>query len=218
MPIYVDIKEIDMEKFVVTIERGFGSGGRTVGKLLAKRLDVNYYNDELIRLASEESGINLELFGKADERVKVNLFKRYNRSYGEHLIPPDSADFVSNNNLFNYQAKIIRDLGESQNCIIIGRCADHILRNNDKVIRLFFYADEEASVKNVIDIYGVSPKVAKAKIESIDKSRATYYKYYTGKEWDDVNNYDLCINTTKLGFEKSVDAVIAYMKTIGIEI
>ena len=93
-----------------------------------------------------------------------------------------------------------------------------MLRNNEKAIRLFFYADEETSIQNVIDIYGVSKKVAKAKIESIDKSRASYYKYYTGKAWDDVNNYDLCINTTKLGFEKSVDAVIAYMRAIGIEV
>lgn len=207
-----------MANYVITIARGFGSGGKTIGRMLAERLDINYYDSDLIQLASEESGINIELFGKIDERKKVSLFKRFNPAYDEKILPPDSDGYVSSDNLFNIQAKIIRDLGESQNCIIIGRCADHILRNNDKVIRLFFYADEEASVKNVIDIYGVSPKVAKAKIESIDKSRATYYKYYTGKEWDDVNNYDLCINTTKLGFEKSVDAVIAYMKTIGIEI
>ena len=207
-----------MANYVITIARGFGSGGKTIGKMLAERLDINYYDSDLIQLASEESGINIELFGKIDERKKVSLFKRFNPAYDEKILPPDSDGYVSSDTLFNIQAQIIRDLGESQNCIIIGRCADHILRNNDKVIRLFFYADEEASVKNVIDIYGVSPKVAKAKIESIDKSRATYYKYYTGKEWDDVNNYDLCINTTKLGFEKSVDAVIAYMKTIGIEI
>ena len=207
-----------MANYVITIARGFGSGGKTIGRMLSERLDINYYDSDLIQLASEESGINIELFGKIDERKKVSLFKRFNPAYDEKILPPDSDGYVSSDNLFNIQAKIIRDLAESQNCIIIGRCADHILRNNDKVIRLFFYADEEASIKNVIDIYGVSPKVAKAKIESIDKSRAGYYKYYTGKEWDDVNNYDLCINTTKLGFEKSVDAVIAYMKTIGIEI
>ena len=206
-----------MANYVITIARGFGSGGKTIGRMLAERLDINYYDSDLIQLASEESGINIELFGKIDERKKVSLFKRFNPAYDEKILPPDSDGYVSSDNLFNIQAKIIRDLAESQNCIIIGRCADHILRNNDKVIRLFFYADEEASIKNVIDIYGVSPKVAKAKIESIDKSRASYYKYYTGKEWDDVNNYDLCINTTRLGFEKSVDAVIAYMKTIGIE-
>ena len=93
-----------------------------------------------------------------------------------------------------------------------------MLRNNEKVIRLFFYADEETSIQNVIDIYGVSKKVAKAKIDSIDKTRASYYKYYTGRSWNDVSNYDLCINTTKLGFEKSAEAVIAYMRSIGINV
>ena len=206
-----------MAEYVITIARGFGSGGKTIGRILAEKLDINYYDSDLIKLASEESGINIELFGKSDERVKSTLFKRYNPEYDSKILPPDNDGYVSSDNLFNIQAKIIRDLADGENCIIIGRCADHVLRNNEKVIRLFFYADEEASIKNVIDIYGVSPKVAKAKIESIDKSRASYYKYYTGKEWDDVNNYDLCINTTRLGFEKSVDAVIAYMKTIGIE-
>ena len=99
-----------------------------------------------------------------------------------------------------------------------GNVTVYTYKNNEKVIRLFFYADEETSIKNVVDMYGVSPKVARAKIDSIDKARASYYKYYTGKEWDDVSNYDLCINTTKLGFEKSVDAVIAYMRSIGIEV
>ena len=207
-----------MANYVITIARGFGSGGKTIGRLLAERLDIDYYDSDLIKLASEESGINIELFGKSDERIKTSLFKRYNPQYDSKILPPDSDGYVSTDNLFNIQAKIIRDLADKHNCIIIGRCADHILRNNEKVIRLFFYADEDTSIKNVIDIYGVSPKVAKAKIESIDKSRASYYKYYTGKEWDDANNYDLCINTTKLGFDKSVDAVIAYMRAIGIEV
>ena len=126
-----------MSKFAITIARGFGSGGKTIGRLLAERLDVDYYDNDLIRLASEESGINIELFGKADERVKTNLFKRYNRSYGNKLIPPDSDEFVSNDNLFNYQAKIIRELAEKQNCIIIGRCGDYILKDNPHVLRLF---------------------------------------------------------------------------------
>ena len=207
-----------MANYVITIARGFGSGGKTIGKLLAERLDIDYYDSDLIKLASEESGINIELFGKSDERVKTGLFKRYNPSYDNKILPPDNDGYASSDNLFNIQAKIIRDLADKHNCIIIGRCADHILRDDPKAVRLFFYADEETSIKNVVDIYGVSPKVAKAKIESIDKTRASYYKYYTGKDWTDVGNYDLCINTTKLGFEKSVDAVIAYMRSIGIEV
>lgn len=207
-----------MPEYVITIARGFGSGGRTVGKMLAKKLDINHYDGELIQLASEESGINIELFGKADETVKTNLFKRYNRSFGEKLITPDSDDFTSNDNLFNYQAKIIRDLAAKQNCIIIGRCADYILKDDPKVIRLFFYADEKACIKNVVDMYAISEKEARERIENIDRARASYYKYYTGNEWNDVNNYDLCINTGRLGFETSVEVVLGYMRDIGINV
>lgn len=203
-----------MAKSVITIARGFGSGGRTIGKLLAQRLDVGYYNDDLIKLASEESGINLELFGKADEHVKVNLFKRYKRSYGEWTIPPDSDLFVSDDNLFNYQAKIIRDLAERSSCVIIGRCADYILRERSDTARIFVYADKDTCLKNVTELYGMKPDDAEKKIEAIDKARASYYKYYTGNEWDDVENYDLCINTSRLSFEKAVDVICDYLKNI----
>ncbi|MBE6597094.1 MAG: cytidylate kinase-like family protein [Ruminococcaceae bacterium] len=203
-----------MANLVITIARGFGSGGRTIGKLLAQRLDIDYYDNDLIKLASEESGINIELFGRADEKVKVGLFKRYNRSYGEYVLSPDSDEFVSDGNLFNYQAKIIRDLAEKKDCIIVGRCGDYILRNNPNVIRLFIYADDATNVKNVVDLYGIRPSEAKKTIEKIDKSRAEYYKYYTGKEWSDVSNYDLCINTSGISFEKAADVIISYIETI----
>lgn len=204
-----------MAKYVITIARGFGSGGRTIGRMLAQKLDIDYYDSELIRLASEESGINIELFGKADERVKTNLFKRYNRSYGYRLIPPDSSEFVSNDNLFNYQAKIIRDLAKNKNCVIIGRCADYLLKDDSTAIRLFIYADRDTCIKNVTELYGIRPNEADSRIEELDRARAAYYRYYTGKEWDDARNYDLCINTTKLSFEQTVDAIIAHMRSLG---
>ncbi|MBQ3125860.1 MAG: cytidylate kinase-like family protein, partial [Clostridia bacterium] len=116
-----------MSNYVITINRSFGSGGKTVGKLLAARLGINYYDRDLIRLASEESGINVKLFGRADETARIGLFKRYGREYGQTIIPPGSDEFTSDDNLFNIQAKIIRDLAEKENCIIVGRCADHVL-------------------------------------------------------------------------------------------
>ncbi len=203
-----------MANRVITIARGFGSGGRTIGKLLAQRLDIDYYNDDLIKLASEESGINLELFGKADERVKTNLFKRYKRSYGEWTIPPDSDLFVSDDNLFNYQAKIIRELANKSDCVIIGRCADYILRENENLTRILIYADKDACMGRVTELYGMLPTEAEKKIESLDKARANYYKYYTGHEWNDVNNFDLCINTSNISFEKAVDIICDYLKNI----
>ncbi len=201
-----------MSEYVITISRGFGSGGKTIGRMLAQRLDIDYFDNDLLRLASEESGINIELFGKADEKVKANLFKKYNRSYGERVISPDSAEFISDDNLFNYQAKIIRDLAEKQNCILIGRCADYILRNEKKAIRIFVCADEDFCVNKVVELYGLDPDDAKKKIDKIDKSRAAYYKYYTGKEWNDPLNYDLCVNTSNVGFDGAVDIIIDYLQ------
>ena len=154
-----------MSEYVITIARGFGSGGKTIGQMLAKRLDIDYFDNDLLRLASEESGINISLFGKADEKVKANLFKKYNRSYGSKIISPDSTEFISDDNLFNYQAKIIRDLADKQDCIIIGRCGDHILRNHEGVIKIFVYSDEETSIKRVVDLYGIMPDEAKRTIE-----------------------------------------------------
>ncbi|MBE6577340.1 MAG: cytidylate kinase-like family protein [Ruminococcaceae bacterium] len=201
-----------MANCVITIARGFGSGGRTIGKLLAQKLDIDYYNDDLIKLASEESGINLELFGKADERVKTNLFKKYKRSYGEWTIPPDSDMFVSDDNLFNYQAKIIRQLADKGSCVIIGRCADYILKGREGVARILVYADEQTCISRVTELYGMKKNEAIKKIETLDKARANYYKYYTGKDWTDVDNYDLCLNTSGISFDKAVDIIVDYLK------
>lgn len=112
------------DKFVITIARGYGSGGRTIGKLLSKKLNIPFYDRELIYMASEESGINIELFGKTDEKVRKGFFDPPTCKYTGELIPPESGDFVSDKNLFNYQAKIIKELADRESCIIVGRCAD----------------------------------------------------------------------------------------------
>ena len=116
-----------MKNFVITIARGYGSGGRTIGRMLAKELDIPYYDRELLRLASDQSGINEALFANADEKIKGTLlFKKARAAYMGELIPPDSEDFVSNDNLFNFQAKVIRDLAATESCVIVGRCADFV--------------------------------------------------------------------------------------------
>ena len=201
-----------MDKYVITIARGYGSGGRTIGKMLSEQLNIPYYDRELLRLASDDSGINEELFAKADEKLKKSLlFKIARNVYKGELIPPDSDDFVSNDNLFNYQAKIIKELAETQSCIIIGRCADFVLKDHKNVIKLFVYAPLEACVDTLQDMTGNSRKDIIRQIEKIDKHRAEYYKYYTGRDWNDVNNYDLCLNSSKLGFYKCVEMVKSYL-------
>ncbi|MCI8326868.1 MAG: cytidylate kinase-like family protein [Lachnospiraceae bacterium] len=201
-----------MENTVITIARGYGSGGRTLGKLLAKELGLHYYDRELIRMASDESGINEALFGEVDEKLKKSpLWRIVKKTYNGEVIPPDSGEFVSDNNLFNYQAKVIRQLAKEESCVIIGRCADYILKDFDNVISLYFYAPREDCIKRVQDISSESVREIEKKIDKIDKYRAEYYKYYTGKDWKDATNYDFCLNTTSMSYEKLVEVVKAYI-------
>lgn len=199
-----------MENYVITIARGFGSGGKTIGKMLSESLGIPYYDKDLIRLASEESGINEALFGKSDEKVKGGIFGKPKKYSGE-LAKPDSSEFVSEENLFGYQAEIIKNLAEKGSCIIIGRCADFILRDHKSVIKTFIWADKSTCIKNAKTVCGMDEKEAEKQIERIDRERAAYYKAHTGKDWDDVRNYDLCLDTSRLSFEKCVDIIKYYI-------
>ena len=188
---------IEMNNVVITIARQYGSGGRTIGEMLAKKLNVHYYDKELMKLASDDSGINEALFVNADEKVKsTKLFHIAKKEYHGELIPPESDDFTSTDNLFNYQAKIIRDLAKEESCVIIGRCADYVLKDYPNVLSVFIHA----------------PKELERFINKTDKHRAEYYKYHTGREWTDARNYDLCLDSSKLGYERCVDEIISYMK------
>lgn len=201
-----------MQNYVITIARGYGSGGRTVGQMLAKELNIPFYDRELLRMASDESGISEELFGKADEKLKKSLLYRVMRkNYKGELIPPDSDDFVSNDNLFNYQAKVIKDLAEQESCIIVGRCADYVLRDNKNVISLFVHAPAESCVNRLVDMFSEPRRELEKRVAAIDKHRAEYYEYYTGRRWNDAQNYDFCINTDELTFRQVVEIVKAYL-------
>lgn len=201
------------KKCVITIARQYGSGGRTIGKMLAEELGIHYYDRELMKLASDESGINEALFAKADEKLKnTSLFRIAKNVYGGELLPPDSDDFTSTDNLFNYQAKIIRELAQEESCVIIGRCADYVLKDYDNVLSVFIHAPKEFCVEKAGEVMNLSERELERYIAKTDKYRAEYYKYHTGREWTDARNYDLCLNSSKLGYERCVQEIIAYMK------
>ena len=201
-----------MKNVVITIARGYGSGGKTIGKMLAEELGIHFYDRELLRLASDDSGIHERLFGEADEKIKKSLFMPGTKVYKGELFPPESDEFVSNDNLFNYQAKIIKELANTHSCVIVGRCADYILKDMDNVARIFIYAPFKSCVQTVMDMYSMTSKEAEKVITSTDKHRADYYKYYTGREWLNAKNYDLALNSADLGFEKCVDIIKGYLK------
>ena len=203
------------KKFIVTIARGYGSGGRTIGKMLADSLGVKFYDKDLIRMASDVSGINESLFGQSDEKTKSGVFGKPGVYKGE-VIAPGKSGFISEENLFNYQAMVIKQIAGEGSCVIVGRCAHYVLRDDPSVVRVFIYADEEACIKNAADVKGITDRREAIKtIASTDKERAAYYKAHTGREWIDARNYDLCLNSGDLGFDKCVEIITNF---IGIKL
>lgn len=202
-----------MKNTVITIARSYGSGGRTLGKLLAEELHVNCYDRELLRLASDESGINEALFGAADEKKKnQSLFNIAKNIYKGEVFPPDSEEFTSDDNLFNYQAKVIKELAETESCIIIGRCADFVLKDFEHITRLFLYAPKENCIQRIKKQEGGEEKDIARKVDKIDKYRAEYYRYHTGKDWYDARNYDLCIDTSSRSYTNLIQLVKNYIE------
>ena len=196
-----------MKNIVITIARQYGSGGKTIGAMLAKDLGINCYSREILRMASEDSGINERLFGMSDEKVRrAGWFHLLSRPYEGELLPPEDREFTSDDNLFNYQAKIIKELAAKESCVIIGRCADYVLRDYPNVMSVFVHADR------AMERHSMSEKEMQKYIERTDNFRGDFYRYHTGHEWADARNYDLCLNSGKLGFEKCVEEIRSYMK------
>lgn len=203
-----------MEKYVITIARQYGSGGRTIGEMLADKLGIHFYDKELMKLASEDSGINERLFNTADEKVKQSVFSKMfktEKAYKGDVISPKSDEFVSDDNLFNYQAKVVKELAERENCVIVGRCADYVLKDYDHVLSVFIHGPKDFCMQEAAKKINLTGKELERFIAKTDKERADYYKYYTGREWTDARNYDLCLDSSKLGFERCVEEIIAYM-------
>lgn len=206
-------------RLIVTIGRQYGSGGSEIGKRLAKDLGLHCYDKEILRMNSNESGIKESYFHLADERAGNRLlYKIINGLTPEMGAPSFGSDLVSADNLFRFQSEVIRKLAAEESCVIIGRCADYILEGTEGLIRIFLYADMEDRAarirsKNLYD----SNDVVK-NIKRIDKERRDYHRYYTGRSWEDVANYDLMLNTSVLGVEGAVEAVKDYIRRRGFEI
>lgn len=200
-----------MDQIIITVARQYGSGGKTIGEMVAKELDIPCYNREILRMASEESGINEKLFARVDEKLKGSALFRISKSvYEGELLPPDSDDFTSTRNLFNYQAKIIKKLAETESCVIVGRCADYILRNYPNVMSVFVHAPHEFCLRQAMMRNIMTEREMEKFIANTDKYRGEYYRYYTGWEWTDARHYDLCLNSSKLGFEKCKEEILSY--------
>ena len=198
-----------MKKTVITIARSYGSGGRTLGKLLAEELGINCYDREILRMASDDSGINEALFGQTDEKLKKSPLFRIARKnpYKGGVIPPESADFVSDDNLFNYQAKVIRQLAETESCVIIGRCANMILKDYSNVLRVFVYGDWDFRIREASKKLSGTTKDIEKFMHKDDKRKEDFCKRFMGVDWADMTKYNLCLDNGTLGYEKCVEEI-----------
>lgn len=201
-----------MNNVVITIARQYGSGGRTIGRMLAKELGIPFYDREILEMASEDSGIHVKFFGAADERVTAADKMKGTKVYSGELISPEDRAFVSNDNLFNYLAKTFKTLAETQSCVIIGRAADFVLKDYPNVVSVFIHADKEFCLARALERNSMTPREMQKFIERTDKYRGDFYAHYTGHKWEDLRNYDLCLDSGKLGFEKTVEEIKAYLK------
>mgnify|MGYP002597058551 CR=1 FL=1 len=203
------------ENIVITIARQYGSGGKTIGAMLAKELGINCYSREILKMASEESGINEGLFGMSDEKIKkAPWFKILNRPYDGELLTPEDRDFVSDDNLFNYQAKIIRELAQRESCVIIGRCSNYILKDYPNVLRVFIHADWNFRMEKAAEKLSMSQKEIEKFLQKDDKRKDEYYRRFTGEEWKDATQYDLCLDSSKLGYEKCIEEIENQLKLL----
>ena len=198
-----------MDKFVITVARETGSGGHNITRKLSEALGVPYYDRDLLRKASEFSGIHERLFGAADERIGLKeMLSAAEKVYTGEVLPPDSDDFTSTRNLFSFQAKIIKELADTESCIILGRCANYLLADRPNVLRVFIHAPIEARQERVAS-YSLawSQREVSRYIRVEDKRRSAYYRYYTGEEWRDVAGYDLSLDSDALGEDGCVEFI-----------
>lgn len=200
--------------YVITIARGFGSGGKDIGMRLSEKLGIPCYDRQILTMASDRSGIDESIFVETDEKLRGKHIANFLRRVPvTGVLEPSERDFVSDVNVFNIQAELIRSLAKTESCIIIGKCADDILRNYPNVISLYIEAPRAACVKSIMDKMKVPEKRAHQLISSTDKYRAKYYSYYTGgKDWTNPTNYDLVLNSDRIGRDKCVQMIIEFIK------
>lgn len=192
------------EHYIINVGRQLGSGGREIGQKLAAQLGISYYDKELIRLASRESGLKEEFFERADEKKHFSLFGGLLGLRSSMTDDVYSNYYLSNEALFKIQSDVIRKLARQQSCLFVGRCADYVLKDYPNCLNIFISADINDRVMRIADIEDLSEKKARELIDKADKDRSGYYNYFTGKTWGAAESYHLCINSSVLGIEATI--------------
>lgn len=208
-----------MENFIVTFARGFGTGGKEIASMLAKDLGIHCYENRILTLASQMSGLDEKLFLDINERIRSNggftgFLKGLPRS---RQYIARNEKFVSDDRLFEYQSQIIRNLADQESCVIVGKCADYVLKGRKNVVSIYIEAPRAFCLERTMQRMKVSADVAAATIENTDKYRADYYKYYTkGNYWTNPVNYDMTLNSEKVGIAGCVKMIEEYLVMKGL--
>lgn len=199
-------------KTVVTIGRQLGSNGKVIGKALAERLGFTFYDKDKIAQVAKESGLSENLFEGIDEKPTNSLLYALVMGVqsGKGLYYQYN-DVLNGDNIFKLQSDVIKGIAKNGSCIIVGRCADYILRKDPGLVTLFLYADPDLRAKTLMERDGMSEKDAYNAINKADKRRSNYYNFYTNNTWGDVNNYNLCLDTGSLSIDGCVDILQRYI-------
>ncbi len=200
------------KNYIITIGRQFGSGGREIGEALAKKLGIPYYDKELISMAAKESGLDTEVFDQVDERATNSLLYSLSMglySFGNNFT--NSSELPVNDRLYILQHQIIKKLAEEGPCVIVGRCADYVLKDRDDCINVFIHANMEYRKQRAIEIHDIKKNKAEQIINKTDKVRANYYGFYSGQKWGYAQNYDLSVDSSKLTTEQAVALIESYV-------
>ena len=190
------------EHMIITIAREYGSGGRYIGRLVAEKLGLKFYDKEFIQKLAQKTGLSEEYIENSEQKREV--LDNINNGYYAGM---NNAD-----ELYVHEANLIKEIAKKESCVIIGRCADFVLKDRKDVTKIFIYNDMDSKIKRATKYYGLDKQKAEKEITKINKLRANHYKYYTDLEWDDHSHYDLCINSDALGVEKSAELICDFVK------
>lgn len=202
-----------MKNFIISIGRQLGSGGKEIAEKLGELLNIKVYDKTLLEVAAKESGLDTTVFETADEQDNVGFFSGLFSIHGSMGDYMPTGDYMGNDKLFEIQSETIRNIAERENCIIVGRCAEYVLRDHPSMISIFISSDSRDRIERIMKKEGFDYDKAADFIEKGDKRRRSYHDYYATTHWGEARSYDICINSSKMGIEGTVELLYNFIKS-----
>lgn len=198
-----------MDIKVITVSREYGSGGRFIGKIVAEKLGWKFLDKKIIEDAAKASGLSENFIERSGEYASATTSLLFNLSMGND---PNGGIMALYNEVFNVQRRIIKEAAEQGNCVIVGRCADYILRERNDCLNVFIHASTEKRMKRITEVYGDTSKAPEKRIREMDKKKRVYYQNFTGMEWGNANSHHLSIDSGFYGIEKCAEIIVDSIK------